>query len=158
MSPLVVPAAGLTARIHTLATVPGEACGELGWTGPVTIETARRIACDPAVTRLLLGPDGQPLEAGRTRRLVTRHQRVALDQRDGGCIYPGCDRSPVWCDAHHVRHWVDGGTTDLDNLCLLCRFHHRLVHDREIPILRTARGGFIVLPPHVGRVPYNRRR
>jgi hypothetical protein len=123
----------------------------------VPVETTRRIACDPTVTALLLDAGGSPLRAGRTQRLVTRAQRVALAQRDGGCVHPGCRRPPAWCDAHHVRHWADGGPTDLDNLCLLCRYHHRLVHEHDHRITRTA-GGYTVEPPHTRRVPYCRRR
>jgi hypothetical protein len=53
----------------------------------------------------------------------------ALVARDGGCAFPGCDRKPRWCDAHHLKHWEDDGPTDLDNGCLLCRRHHTLVHN-----------------------------
>jgi hypothetical protein len=151
------PAIPRSALFTTLATVRGAACGDLDWTGPIPVETARRIACDSTVTGLLLDPEGQPLRAGRTQRLVTRAQRVALAQRDGGCIYPGCRRPARWCDAHHVRHWADGGPTDLDNLCLLCRYHHRLVHERGYRVVRTDAGSYTVDAPHTRRVPYCRR-
>jgi hypothetical protein len=155
--PVASPATDPAARLAIPATVRGAACGDLDWTGPVPVETARRIACDPTVTALLLDAGGSPLRAGRTQRLVTRAQRVALAQRDGGCVHPGCRRPPAWCDAHHVRHWADGGPTDLDNLCLLCRYHHRLVHEHDHRIVRTA-GGYTVEAPHTRRVPYCRRR
>jgi hypothetical protein len=69
------------------------------------------------------------LDLGRSTRVVSRAQRRALVLRDGGCGFPGCDRPPQWCDAHHLRHWVKGGPTDLWNLVLLCRRHHVLCHE-----------------------------
>ena len=71
----------------------------------------------------------QPLEVGRATRVVSAAQRTALAVRDGGCRYPDCDRPVAWCDAHHLRHWLHGGPTDLGNLVLLCRRHHRAVHE-----------------------------
>ncbi|HEV3503906.1 MAG TPA: DUF222 domain-containing protein, partial [Actinomycetes bacterium] len=71
------------------------------------------------------GAPGQPLDVGRATRVVTPAQRTALAVRDGGCRFPGCSRPQVWCDAHHLWHWVDGSPIDLTNLVLLCRAHHR---------------------------------
>jgi HNH endonuclease len=71
------------------------------------------------------GAPTQPLEVGRTSRVVTAAQRVALVVRDRGCGFPGCDRPPAWCEAHHLVHWLHGGPTDLANLALVCRAHHR---------------------------------
>jgi 5-methylcytosine-specific restriction protein A len=88
----------------------------------------RRILCDCRVTPVALGGDGVPLDLGRTRRTASPAQRVALAARDGGCAHPGCARTPSWCAAHHVTHWVDGRPTDLDNLVLLCLQHHVMVH------------------------------
>ncbi|HET6877962.1 MAG TPA: HNH endonuclease signature motif containing protein, partial [Jatrophihabitans sp.] len=68
---------------------------------------------------------GAVLALGRTRRLATHKQRLALAARDGGCSFPGCTRPAAWCEAHHVIPWRLGGRTDLANLCLVCRFHHR---------------------------------
>lgn len=67
---------------------------------------------------------GAVLDLGRRRRLASRAQRLALIVRDGGCSFPGCDRPPEWCERHHLTAWADGGPTDLDNLTLLCRYHH----------------------------------
>lgn len=80
------------------------------------------------VRPLLLSESGDPLRVGRSRRYASPTQRQALTVRDGGCIFPGCDRPPSWCDAHHVEHWEDGGGTDIENLALLCRHHHRVTH------------------------------
>ena len=89
--------------------------------------TARRLCCD-ALIRPLLHHHDQPLDLGRSQRLVNRAQRRALRFRDGpGCAFPGCSARHV--DAHHITFWADGGPTDLDNLVLLCRHHHRLLHE-----------------------------
>jgi hypothetical protein len=91
-------------------------------------ETVRRLACDAVVSRVITSGRSEPLEAGRSSRVVPPSIRRALVVRDSGCAFPVCDRPPSWCDAHHVRHWADGGATDLGNLVLLCRRHHRLIH------------------------------
>jgi hypothetical protein len=88
-----------------------------------------RDACDCLLTRMLLDEHGVPLALGRTQRLVSAGQRRALVERDRGCAFPGCDRGPEWCDAHHIVHWLHGGATDLDNLVLLCRTHHTRMHE-----------------------------
>src|ERR671911_377769 len=89
--------------------------------------TARRLCCD-ALIRPLLHHHDQPLDLGRSQRLVNRAQRRALRFRDGhGCAFPGC--SALHVDAHHITFWADGGPTDLDNLVLLCPPHHRLLHE-----------------------------
>jgi hypothetical protein len=89
---------------------------------------SRLFSCDPDLTVVSVDDAGVPLHVGRSSRLATPGQRRALRVRDGGCIFPGCDAPPGWCDAHHVIHWDDGGRTDLDNLCLLCRRHHSITH------------------------------
>ena len=106
----------------------GHTC-ELGSTGVITSETARRLACDARVSRIITRGDSQPLDVGRATRTVPASLRRALDTRDGGCTHTGCDIPAKWCDAHHIQHWADGGPTSLDNLRLLCRRHHRAAHD-----------------------------
>ena len=88
-----------------------------------------RLACDAVVQRVLLGPESVPVDVGRAHRLFTTHQRRALGIRDGGCRFPGCQRPARYTDAHHLRSWLDGGETDLANGLLLCRHHHRAVHE-----------------------------
>jgi hypothetical protein len=95
----------------------------------ISPETARRIACDAGVSRVLTQGESEILDVGRTTRVVPAALRRALALRDKGCTHPGCTRPHHWCDAHHVIHWADGGGTSLDNLVLLCRRHHRLVHE-----------------------------
>jgi Domain of unknown function (DUF222)/HNH endonuclease len=122
------------ARPHLTVTVPLEVllglpgAGTTEWGDVLPPSALRRLACDAWVTRVVLDPAGQPLNVGRTRRLATIAQRRALEVRDGGCRFVGCDRPPGWCDAHHIVSWLEGGATDLDNLVLLCRSHHMLVH------------------------------
>ncbi|WP_374271042.1 DUF222 domain-containing protein [Actinoplanes sp. M2I2] len=88
----------------------------------------RRLACDARILPFVLGGAGQILDTGRARRLATGPLRRALHVRDRGCAFPDCDRPPRWTDAHHLTAWSNGGPTSLDNLVLLCRHHHRLVH------------------------------
>jgi hypothetical protein len=94
------------------------------------------------------GAPSELLDVGRTTRVVSATQRRALAVRDGGCVFPGCDRPLAWCDAHHLRHWVYGGATDLANLVLLCRAHHRAVHEGGWRIHRRADGALAAAPPH----------
>lgn len=101
-------------------------------TGPVGPDlspaTARRLACDAGALPAGLGGQGQLLDIGRESRTVPTGLRRALLLRDGGCAFPGCDRPAAWCDAHHIRHWADGGDTALSNLVLSCGHHHRHTH------------------------------
>jgi hypothetical protein len=95
---------------------------------------------------ILGGAPSRPLDVGRSSRVVTPAQRSALAVRDGGCVFPGCSRPLAWCEAHHVRHWLDGGPTDLDNLALVCRAHHREVHEGGWRLIRGPDGRFTA--PH----------
>jgi hypothetical protein len=128
--PVVVgerPHVVVTMELETLERRAGRRC-ELDGTGVIDGESARRLACDANVTRLIVDAASEPLDVGRTTKVVSTALRRAVIARDGGCRFPGCERPPGWCDAHHVRHWADGGETALANLVLLCRPHHRLVH------------------------------
>jgi hypothetical protein len=86
------------------------------------------MACDASVVHWHEGKDSEPLNIGRKSRTIPPAIRRALKRRDGGCRFPGCTCSK-FVDAHHIRHWADGGETSMDNLVLLCRRHHRLVHE-----------------------------
>jgi hypothetical protein len=110
---------------------------------------ARRIACDAKVIPVVMGGGSEVLDLGRTKRTVSVAQRKALHARDRGCSFPGCSRPPKWCDAHHLDHWADGGTTDLDNLILLCRRHHALVHHSQWRIALTGGIPTFIPPRHV---------
>ena len=216
----------VTVDLDSLLGHPGTLGGDAGWVGPLSPETCRRLACDGALTRVLVtrhrtdqhhpnhhrsgeervagpAPQGrprlatrdpideegiaardpideegleallrttlamlpptlggaptQPLEVGRTSRVVTAAQRAALVVRDGGCAVAGCQRPPAWCEAHHLRHWLHGGPTDLDNLALVCRAHHRAVHEGGWRLTRDPDGRLTATPPHQSHHPAHRR-
>lgn len=92
------------------------------------LETIRQIICDSSVSRIVFGPNSEVLDVGRKTRVIPAGLRRAVIARDRHCVAPGCGRSAKWCDVHHIISWADGGETVLDNLCLLCRYHHTLVH------------------------------
>ena len=92
------------------------------------IEQLAHLLCDARLTAMTTNIMGVLLRMGRTVRFATPAQRRALNIRDGGCVFPGCDRPASWCDAHHVTHWDHHGHTDLHNLALLCRHHHGVTH------------------------------
>jgi hypothetical protein len=98
-------------------------------------ETARRLGCDSSMVSVL-NSGGEVLSVGRKTRSIPPHIRRALDARDKGCRFPGCE-SRRWVDAHHIHHWARGGETSLDNLVVLCRHHHRLVHEGGFSVRRT---------------------
>jgi hypothetical protein len=108
--------------------VSGIGTANLDLAGSITVSQARRLACDANIIPVVLGSRGEPLDVGRKHRLVTPAQRRALVLRDKGCAFPECERPAKQCHAHHIRHWSNGGPTDLNNLVLLCGQHHRLVH------------------------------
>jgi len=103
--------------------------------GPIGRETMRRLLCDCDVSRVVTGPAGVILDAGRSRRTVTAAQRRAVVARDQGCRFPGCDRPPGWCEVHHTRPWIAGGRTDVNELVLLCDHHHTVVHVNGITLV-----------------------
>jgi uncharacterized protein DUF222/HNH endonuclease len=113
---------------------------------PLAAETARRLACDGSVVELVEA-DGQSLHLGRRRRTVSASLRRALRSRDQTCRFPGCDRVR-FVDAHHVEHWSSGGETNLDNLILLCRRHHRLVHEHGYKIENEGEGETVFRNQH----------
>jgi Domain of unknown function (DUF222) len=129
-------------------------------------ETVQRICCDCDINITVQDAAGEVLHEGRTQRLVQRPQRRAVNLRDGGCVFPGCDRKPVYCQAHHVKFWGrHGGRTDVCNLALVCSFHHHLVHEgrwtlerRETRDLTGKREvGWLATSPD-GRELYQQRR
>ena len=101
-------------------------------------QIVRKLACDASIIPIVLGRFGQPLDVGRTKRLVTPALLAALWVRDKACTFPSCGRPPQWTDAHHVKHWLDGGPTSLLNLTLLCGYHHTWVHRHDLTATVTA--------------------
>jgi hypothetical protein len=118
----------VTTTLESLQRQVGSALGSLEGGYLISKSAIRRIACDANIIPVVLGSAGQPLDIGRATRIIPQGLRRALIVRDQGCAFPGCDRPPSWCDAHHNNHWADGGTTALCNLCLLCVHHHDRVH------------------------------
>lgn len=112
-----------------------------------------RAQCAGGRIRIETDGDGTPLAVGRDERLFTRAQRIALAVRDGGCLWPGCERPPSYCEAHHRVPWSEGGNTDTDDGVLLCRFHHLLLHNNGWRIDRSADGFELHAPPGSSREP-----
>jgi Domain of unknown function (DUF222)/HNH endonuclease len=133
--------------LETLEQRAGARAAETAWAGPLCGAAARRLACDAAVTRVITSGASQPLDVGRRSRTVPPAIRTALTVRDRGCVFPHCGRPSAWTDAHHVTHWADGGATALENLVLLCRTHHRAVHEGGWRPVRQQGGRWTVQPP-----------
>jgi hypothetical protein len=141
-------------RPHVTMTVAYDALtGQLGAavldaTGiTVTPATARRVLCDCDVIPAVLGSTGEPLDIGRATRTWPTGIRRAVALRDGGCVFPACDRPARWSDIHHIRHWVDGGPTSLANAAVLCGHHHTLIHTGDWQIRMARDGRPEIIPP-----------
>lgn len=121
---------------------------DLGDGQVVAAETVRRLCCDAGIVPVVEGPGGEVLDVGRRTRSIPPALRRALTVRDGGCRFPGCDRT-MWLQAHHVAHWAHGGETKLSNLVLLCHHHHQLVHEGGWVLSGAADGqaGFDAVAP-----------
>jgi Domain of unknown function (DUF222)/HNH endonuclease len=169
----------LVSELSTLTREAGAPPAELVFGGPIGVESARRLACDPIVTRVIVADSAvagrrimksgwhssevpkrlldvlppqlrdpsQPLDVGRSARLATPAIRKALLIRDRGCAIPGCNCPPGQLEAHHIIHWIDGGATAVWNMVLLCRRHHRFVHEKGWSISLRADGSVIFEPP-----------
>jgi len=98
----------------------------------------QRIACDAALTPMLVDEGDEPLDFGRTMRTASPPLRRAVVLSDKHCCFPGCDRPADWCDVHHLDDWAHGGRTRKADLGLVCRPHHRLLHEGR---WRLQRGG-----------------
>ena len=115
----------------------------------VSAETSRRMACDAAVVAMVHAKDGSMLSVGRRTRTIPPHLRRALEERDRGCRFPGCGCR--FTEAHHVKHWADGGETSLGNTVLLCRRHHRAVHEGQVKV-SVATDGTVVFFTRGGKM------
>ena len=117
----------------------------------VSAETSRRLACDAGKVVMKHDAEGRILDVGRRTRTIPTAIRRALTHRDEGCQFPGCGLP--YCEAHHLQHWADGGETSLENLVLLCRRHHRAVHEEGYRIERSAEGELRFLRPNGWEIP-----
>ncbi|NIK58978.1 HNH endonuclease signature motif containing protein [Kribbella shirazensis] len=120
------PHISVTIDYNDLKTAAANATGELVFGDTLSAATLRRLACDAEILPIVLGSKSQPLDVGTSQRLVTRPMRRALNARDKGCVV--CGAPPIQCEAHHLKHWIDGGITAVSNLVLLCKRHHLDLH------------------------------
>ena len=126
-----------TVKPHVVITVDGDDLADpephmgaavTGFGDLLSAAKARGLACDAQITRLVIDPDGLPLDVGRTQRVVPPHLRRAVEHRDKNCVFAGCLAPHYWCDVHHLLEWILGGETSLENSALLCERHHTKVH------------------------------
>ena len=116
--------------------------------GPVLVpDTVLRFACDARIQAVVAGKDSPPVGIGRVSRSIPPWLRRQILDRDGGCVFPGCERIR-WVHIHHIKHWAHGGPTDLDNLVALCGFHHRLLHEDRWKISGDPNTGITWLRPN----------
>ena len=137
----------VTSSIETLLDLAGAPGAEAEFSLPISSKTAQRWACDCSVTRVLLDQESLVIDVGRSKRIVAGPLRKALELRDRNCRWPGCERQASLCDGHHLVHWMHGGATDLDNCVLLCKRHHRTVHEGDWRLIRTDDGKIVTLAP-----------
>jgi hypothetical protein len=138
----------LTVTLDWEALRTGLGTATLDYGTHLSASQVRRWACDAKIIPVVLGGESEPLDVGRVMRTVPLSVRRALAVRDRGCAFPGCDRPPGLCQAHHCRNWVDGGETSVENCVLLCETHHRQVHHTGWEIL--IRPGYVeFIPPAI---------
>jgi len=143
----VIDVASVVGESPELATTRCEIDG----IGPVTRTVLDQLCCDARFTRFIMSGPSIILDMGRSTRLATAAQRKALVVRDRHCRFPSCNRPTRWCDIHHIAGWVESlGETNVDNLILLCRRHHTLVHNSKWVITRTSVGEFEFTHPARG--------
>ena len=139
----------VTSSVETLLGLVGAPAGQMEFSLPISSKTVERLACDCSITRVLLNSESTVIDVGRSKRVVSEPGRRALKARDGSCRWPGCERPASWSAAHHVVHWIHGGTTDLDNLILLCHRHHWMVHEGGWQLVRSESNQLLTIPPTV---------
>lgn len=152
-----LPTDGLPSQGSTAATVvvtidhtklrDGLGAATLDTGSDISAGEARRVACNAALLPMVLAGESKVLDLGQSRRLFDRYQRLALAQRDKGCVFPRCEHPAAWCEAHHHLEWARGGPTDLSNGCLLCSFHHHLIHVGDWQIRIAPDGIPEAIPP-----------
>lgn len=145
----------ITASAETLLGLKGAPPAEIAGVGPIPMETAQRLACDPTVSWLLGQAELESESASDAHRQIPAATRRALVARDRDCVFNGCHRPAIWCDGHHLVWWTRGGKTALPNLALVCGRHHRMLHEEGWTLERKD-GRWVTRPP-AHRVPTNAR-
>ena len=145
--PVVRPKVVVHAPLQLLVGCSKEGVAEIAGVGPVPAAVVRRLACDADVDVAVEDLNGSILKQGRARRDPTPVQRIEIDRRDKGCRFPGCTYTE-FTNVHHIRHWADGGLTDLDNLVTLCGRHHRTVHELGWSVSGSADAVLDFTSPH----------
>jgi hypothetical protein len=136
----------VTASVETLKNLAGAAGGEMEFSLPINAASVQRLACDCAVTRVLLDQDSLTIDVGRATRKIPVALRKALNLRDQHCRWPGCERPASYCDGHHLQHWIFDGPTELANVVLLCKRHHRMVHEGGWQLVKVE-GAYLPVAP-----------
>jgi len=136
----------VTSSVETLLGLLGAPGAETEFSLPISSTTVERWACDCSITRVLM-QDSVVIDVGRSQRTINGPKRRALVARDKHCQWPGCERPASWCDGHHIVHWINGGGLELENMVLLCRRHHWMVHEGGWQILRTDTDGLLPVAP-----------
>src|SRR5438552_6872461 len=144
----------IRASLDTLAGTMGAPAGELEGGGTVPAETVQRYACDSAISRIT-GRGELDHELSHAARTIPAPTRRALESRDRHCVFTGCGRPLNWCDGHHLVWWTKGGSTTLPNLALLCRPHHRMVHEEGWTLEHRTDGQWAATPPR--KIPISAR-
>jgi hypothetical protein len=140
----------VTTSLETLLGLPGAPGADMEFSPmPASSKTVERLACDASVTRIVLDSRSVVIDVGRAKRTISGPARKALNVRDRGCTWPGCERPASWTSGHHIRHWFHGGTNDPPNLILLCYRHHWMVHEGGWQIVRGDDGRMVTIPPLV---------
>ncbi len=137
---------GSTAHRDAFGRLVAVACAENGQL-VLPGSVLERALCALGTIDVFTDTYGNPLDLGREARLYTTRQKLALGVRDGGCLWPGCDRPPEYCEAHHIDEWSEGGDTDCDRGILLCRWHHLHLHNGGWRVTRDGIEGFLLHPP-----------
>ncbi len=140
----------VTSSLETLLGLPGAPAADMEFSLPISAKAVERLACDCAVTRIILGSDSTVIDVGRAKRTISGPQRKALKVRDGGCTWPGCDRPVSMTEGHHLMHWIHNGPGDMPNLTLLCYRHHWMVHEGGWQIVLASDGRILTIPPATG--------
>jgi len=145
----VRPHLQVTTSLETLVQRMDAPAADLEFSLPISAKAVERLACDCTVTRVLLGSDSAVIDVGRSKRVIMPAQKRALNVRDKGCRWPGCERPATWTSGHHLVHWIKGGTTDMLNLVLLCYRHHWMVHEGQWQLVKTDDGNLLAVPPRL---------